>query len=163
MVETSLLLHYPCNILVIFLQHSSLYQPKGTYLLRPFAYKLHTWKVTYIIFFFRTEILDGRCDLPQNQSVFENVPSYDNHWYCSSNTSFDSKRENYSWNHGVTGKLLLANTVDLSISHSSCNIFLAYFLGLTKKSSLFSGKIRQDEIRRLQQPNPRETHNSRFC
>ena len=41
MVETSLLLHYPCNILVIFLQHSSLYQPKGTFLLRPFDYKLH--------------------------------------------------------------------------------------------------------------------------
>ena len=30
-VETSLLLHCSCHILVIFLQHSTLYQPKGMY------------------------------------------------------------------------------------------------------------------------------------
>ena len=51
-----------------------------------------------------TEILDGRCDVSQNQFVLEDVASYDYHWYCSSFDSFGSQCENHSGNHAVASK-----------------------------------------------------------
>ena len=85
--------------------------------LKFFHFTMSTYN--YFPFFAWLAILDGRCDLFENQSLFENAPSTNDN-RSNSNPNFgDFEFANYQWNQKTSGKIFSPIANILKISETS--------------------------------------------